>query len=428
MLSIIKINNIPYLYLPALIIYNQLMKLEELRDKLNKKHVKLKVPKIYGESYAVQYARLLKNFTDNIVENFSGLVMAIYEITGRGFNFKAQDVPSLAGAIDGFTPPERRFKIFKDERFLRELSFPDEQEGKRKAALENFNKSVMDSSFDEWDEFFKEHESDIADIERELYGRKKRKSPDESKRAWKELLGIITSEITAKYPKKKKEPADYAGSLSSLFDYYTGRAELLAREWTDKELNNLYRYVYGSYKSSFPNMSVSGEYYEQIMNAVINENLTLIKSIPQEVLKDMQVALSQGIISGNQKELIKNLKRIKGVNKDRAVFIARDQVHKAVESFKQVQNTALGIEYYEWLTADDERVSSGIGGHAQNNHRIFKYGSNEAIISHSAKRGFYYGKPGDRPNCRCIAVGVILDTDERIIRSPDGYGYKIVKK
>lgn len=394
MLSIIKINNIPYLYLPALIIYNQLMKLEELRDKLNKKHVKLKVPKIYGESYAVRYARLLKNFTDNIVENFSSLVMAIYELTEE--NVKKAILDSSA----------------------------------RSAHTQNDKSVVMDEAgdFDFWDNFFKEHESDIADIERQLYGRKKRKSPDESKRAWKELLGIIISEIDAKYPKKKKEPADYTSSLSSLFDYYTGRAELLAREWTDKELNNLYRYVYGSYKSSFPNMSVSGEYYEQIMNAVINENLTLIKSIPQEVLKDMQVALSQGIISGNQKELIKNLKRIKGVSKDRAVFIARDQIHKAVESFKQVQNTALGIEYYEWLTADDERVSSGIGGHAQNNHRIFKYGSNEAIISHSNKRGFYYGKPGDRPNCRCIAVGVILDTNEKIIKSPDGYGYKVVKK
>lgn len=364
-----------YLYLPALIIYNQLMKLEELRDKLNKKHVKLKVPKIYGESYAVQYARLLKNFTDNIVENFSSLVTAIFEL-----------------------------QAVKPEQVM-----------------------VEDGSFDEWDEFFKEHESEIADIERQLYGRKKRKSPDESKRAWKELLGIITSEIAAKYPKKTKEPADYTSSLSSLFDYYTGRAELLAREWTDKELNNLYRYVYGSYKKEFPNLSVSGEYYEQIMNAVINENLTLIKSIPQEVLKEMQVALSGGIISGNQKELIKSLKRIKGVSKDRAVFIARDQIHKAVESFKQVQNTALGIEYYEWLTADDERVSSGLGGHRQNNHRIFKYGSNEAIISHSAKRGFYYGKPGDRPNCRCIAVGVIPDIDEEIVRSPDGYGY-IIKK
>ena len=382
------------------------MELKELQEKLNRKHVKIKMPKIYGESYAVQYARLLKNWTDNIVENFGSLVMAIFELTGRGTPKPSPFPPSPAfmDAVPNLCESSTQHKI-------------------------NHKVITFDEAgdFDFWDEFFKEHESDIADIERQLYGRKKRKSPDESKRAWKELLGIITSEINAKYPKKKKEPADYTSSLSSLFDYYTGRAELLAREWTDKELNNLYRYVYGSYKSSFPNMSVSGEYYEQIMNAVINENLTLIKSIPQEVLKDMQVALSQGIISGNQKELIKNLKRIKGVSKDRAVFIARDQIHKAVESFKQVQNTALGIEYYEWLTADDERVSSGLGGHAQNNHRIFKYGSNEAIISHSAKRGFYYGKPGDRPNCRCIAVGVILDTNEKIIRSPDGYGY-IIKK
>ena len=376
-----------YLYLPALIIYNQLMKLEELRDKLNKKHVKVRVPKIRAEAYAAAYAKMLKDFTDDVVENFSSLVMAIFELTA--------------------------------ERMVLDSSL----------TLRMTRERVMDEgSFDEWDEFFKEHEQDITNIERELYGRKKRKSPDESKRAWKELLGIITSEIAAKYPKKKKEIIDYTSSLSSLFDFYTGRAELLARDWTDKELNNLYRYVYGSYKKEFPNLSVSGEYYEQIMNAVISENLALIKSIPQEVLKDMQVALSQGIISGNQKELIKSLKRIKGVSKDRAVFIARDQIHKAVESFKQVQNTALGIEYYEWLTADDERVSSGIGGHAQNNHRIFKYGSNEAIISHSNKRGYYYGKPGDRPNCRCIAVGVILDTDEKVVKSPDGYGYKIIKK
>ena len=405
------------------------MELKELQEKLNRKHVKVRVPKIYGESYAVQYARLLKNFTDNIVKNFSSLVMAIFELTGRGTPKPDQPTflfpPDLVGKKSSSLENARPFPsspAFMD-------AVPNLCESSTQHKI-NHKVITFDEAgdFDFWDEFFKEHEQDIANIERELYGRKKRKSPDESKKAWKELLGIITLEIAAKYPKKKKEPADYAGSLSSLFDYYTGRAELLAREWTDKELNNLYRYVYGSYKKEFPNLSVSGEYYEQIMNAVINENLTLIKSIPQEVLKEMQVALSQGIISGNQKELIKNLKRIKGVSKDRAVFIARDQIHKAVESFKQVQNTALGIEYYEWLTADDERVSSGPGGHRQNNHRIFKYGSNEAIISHSNKRGFYYGKPGDRPNCRCIAVGVILDTDEKIIKSPDGYGYKVVKK
>ena len=61
--------------------YYQAMELKELQEKLNKKNIKLKVPKIYGESYAVSYAKMLKSFTDNIVENFSGLVMAIFELT-----------------------------------------------------------------------------------------------------------------------------------------------------------------------------------------------------------------------------------------------------------------------------------------------------------------------------------------------------------
>lgn len=352
------------------------MELKELQDKLNRKHVKIKMPKIRAEAYAAAYAKILKDFTDSIVDDFSSLVMAIFEETKI-------DTAALVS--------------------------------------DNEDSIVIDAAgdFEFWDKFLEENKKEI----RKNAGKKGREA-----NPWKEMLKIIGAEIVAKYPRNKKEPVDFTSTLSSLFDYYSAKAELLTKNWSDEELSNLYRYVYGSYKKEFPNLSISGEYYERIMQAVVSENLTLIKSIPQEVLKEMQVALSQGIISGNQKELIKSLKRIKGVSKDRAVFIARDQIHKAVESFKQVQNTALGIEYYEWLTADDERVSSGLGGHRQNNHRIFKYGSNEAIISHSNKRGYYYGKPGDRPNCRCIAVGVIPDIDEEIVRSPDGYGYILVKK
>lgn len=374
------------------------MELKELQDKLNRKHVKIKMPKIRAEAYAAAYAKMLKDFTDSIVDDFSSLVMAIFEEVVRGFPKPAPfpASPAFMDAVPNLCESSTQHKI-------------------------NNKIITFDAAgdFEFWDKFLEENKKEI----RKNSGKKGREA-----NPWKEMLKIIGAEIDAKYPRNKKEPVDFTSTLSSLFDYYSAKAELLTKNWSDEELSNLYRYVYGSYKKEFPNLSISGEYYERIMQAVVSENLALIKSIPEHVLKDMQITLSQGIISGNQKELIKSLKRIKGVSRDRAVFIARDQVHKAAESFKQVQNTALGIEYYEWLTADDERVSDGIGGHKQNNHRIFKYGSNEAIISHSAKRGFYYGKPGDRPNCRCIAVGVIPDTNEEIKKSPDGYGYILVKK
>ena len=374
------------------------MELKELQDKLNRKHVKVKMPKIRAEAYAAAYAKMLKDFTDDVVENFSSLVIAIFEEVVRGLPKPAPfpASPAFMDAVPNLCESSTQHKI-------------------------NNKITTFDAAgdFEFWDKFLEDNKKEI----RKNAGKKGREA-----NPWKEMLKIIGAEITAKHPSNKKEPVDFTSTLSSLFDYYSAKAELLTKNWSNEELSNLYRYVYGSYKKEFPNISISGEYHERIMQAVVSENLALIKSIPEHVLKDMQITLSQGIISGNQKELIKNLKRIKGVSRDRAVFIARDQVHKATESFKQVQNVALGIEYYEWLTADDERVSDGIGGHKQNNHRIFKYGSNEAIISYSSKRGMYYGKPGDRPNCRCIAVGVILDTDEKIVKSPDGYGYKIIKK
>lgn len=411
------------------------MELKELQDKLNRKHVKVKMPKIRAEAYAAAYAKMLKDFTDDVVENFSSLVIAIFEEVVRGLPKPAPvparfSVSSLFGQENLSSLQSPASPAFMDAvpnlcenisgLVIPIVSAPSLLQSSTQHKINN-KITTFDAAgnFEFWDKFLEDNKKEI----RKNAGKKGREA-----NPWKEMLKIIGAEITAKYPSNKKEPVDFTSTLSSLFDYYSAKAELLTKNWSNEELSNLYRYVYGSYKKEFPNLSISGEYYNNIMNAVVSENLALIKSIPEHILKDMQITLSQSIISGNQKELIKSLKRIKGVNKDRAVFIARDQMHKAAESFKQVQNVALGIEYYEWLTADDERVSDGIGGHKQNNHRIFKYGSNEAIISYSSKRGMYYGKPGDRPNCRCIAVGVIPDTNEEIKKSPDGYGYILVKK
>lgn len=118
------------------------MELKELQDKLNRKHVKVKMPKIRAEAYAAAYAKMLKDFTDDVVENFSSLVIAIYELTEEGVK---------KAVLDSSLPALQAFRMTRER--------------------------VMDEgSFDEWDEFFKEHEQDITNIERELYGRKKRKS------------------------------------------------------------------------------------------------------------------------------------------------------------------------------------------------------------------------------------------------------------
>ncbi len=75
--------------------YYQAMEIKELREKLNKKHIKVRVPFIQGEAYAVEYARLLKSFTANMVENFTGLVLAIYELTEENVKKTVLDSSAL---------------------------------------------------------------------------------------------------------------------------------------------------------------------------------------------------------------------------------------------------------------------------------------------------------------------------------------------
>ncbi len=114
---------------------------------------------------------------------------------------------------------------------------------------------------------------------------------------------------TSDKKRKRTTDAEYSSPLNYAFDEYDQKATEFASEFTKEELEHLYRFVSGRYKQAFPNISVSSEYYKNIMGAVSNENLALIRSIPNEILKEFQVVLSQSIVSLNAKELIKNLKR-----------------------------------------------------------------------------------------------------------------------
>lgn len=154
------------------------------------------------------------------------------------------------------------------------------------------------------------------------------------------------------------------------------------------------------------------------------ENYNLIKSIPDDILKSLQSTLTNAVISGDQKAILDKLKTIEGISNRRAKTIARDQTAKMLEGVNMVRQQNLGIEYYRWETSKDERVSTGKGGHKQLQGKIFRYDKPEAIIDSYGNKGHC----GERVNCRCIALGIILDVDEKIVKAPDGYGYKVVKK
>ena len=170
------------------------------------------------------------------------------------------------------------------------------------------------------------------------------------------------------------------------------------------------------------------------IKASINENIALIKSIPREQLLRYESVIYQNIANLDRQNLTQELTKIfkkmevsDKIAKNRVKTIARDQTKKATEALSQARAQANGFEYYIWITANDERVSTGKGGHEYLNNRIYKYGEDTAIIDSYGN----IGTCGERVNCRCTSGAVYLmpnETLEKVSDPTHGDYYIIVEK
>lgn len=142
---------------------------------------------------------------------------------------------------------------------------------------------------------------------------------------------------------------------------------------------------------------------KDVMDATINEQVSLIKSIPQQYLTQVEGMVMRSVQSGRDLgTLAKGLQEQFGVTKRRAAFIARDQNNKATASMTRVRQVALGITEAIWM-------HSGGGKHPRPTH--LKAGRDG--VKYDVTKGWLdpaIGKhifPGELPNCRCVSRAVI---------------------
>ena len=181
------------------------------------------------------------------------------------------------------------------------------------------------------------------------------------------------------------------------------------------------RKLYGdNFKVSF-----NSEDLEQITRLIVKENAGLIQNTTSQTLNNVESIVYDGVTTGqNWREIAKDLSNQTNIAKNRIKRIARDQTAKTDEALNELSQRSAGIQFFEWRTAQDERVSEGYGGHKQLNGKIYKWGDVEhyPIIDSYGHRGL----PAQRVNCRCTALAVILRRDYEAKQLPDG-SYKIVK-
>ena len=162
-----------------------------------------------------------------------------------------------------------------------------------------------------------------------------------------------------------------------------------------------------------------GDFYAEGMERWVEYNVDLIKTIPQEYFEQIREVIDTGYMEGKTTTSIsKEIRRIYGVSKRRADFIARDQCSKLNGQITKAQQIDAGLEEYVWRTTGDERVRNS---HRALNGRKFRW---DEPPENTDGRTCH---PGEDYGCRCVALPVFdydyinlpIDTSEE--GEADGY-------
>lgn len=135
--------------------------------------------------------------------------------------------------------------------------------------------------------------------------------------------------------------------------------------------------------------------------AIVAENVSLIRNVPQQFVTQVQSVVYDNVMKGSDLHaLSKSLREQLGISSRRASFIATDQNAKARAIFEEARRSELGIEEAEWR-------HSGAGKHPRPTHVAMdrkRYKIKQGMWDPAIKKFIW---PGTEPRCRCISRSVI---------------------
>lgn len=136
-------------------------------------------------------------------------------------------------------------------------------------------------------------------------------------------------------------------------------------------------------------------------DAVIAENVGLIRSIPQKFLTDVQTTVWQGVMGGsNMQHISEGIQQKYGIAHRRAALIASDQNAKAKAAMERARRTEAGITTAIWQHShagvDPRPTHVEMSGN--------EYPVEEGMWDAAVKK---YVWPGTEINCRCTDRPVI---------------------
>lgn len=158
-----------------------------------------------------------------------------------------------------------------------------------------------------------------------------------------------------------------------------------------------------SLKTSFIDKPLKAVY-----NASVSANVSLIKTIASDYLKNVEGSVMRSITTGNGlQDLVPALEKFEGYTHRKARNVALDQTRKAYNSINKGRMQGIGVKRFEW-------IHSGGGAEPRPLHEamdgeIYSFDNLPVIDERTGERGI----PGQAPNCRCTMRPVFdfSDTD-----------------
>lgn len=143
---------------------------------------------------------------------------------------------------------------------------------------------------------------------------------------------------------------------------------------------------------------------KESFQAVIQENISLIKSIPEQYLSKVEGDVWRAVAGGYDLEKLTNdLQKNYGVTQRRAAFIAKDQASKAKATIEQARRAELGITEAIWQ-------HSRAGQEPRQSH-VAADGKRFDVLKGMQIDGEYI-LPGQLPRCRCASKSIIPGLDD----------------
>lgn len=226
-----------------------------------------------------------------------------------------------------------------------------------------------------------------------------------------ELVEQAQDAQPGEYSKKQQEFRSVRGPVAKVrrvlkdlnvrwIDKFNEMADRIAERW----IKSMYTASQASLVASLKEAGMAVEFkmtpaMRDALNASITENINLIKSIPEQYLKNVEGAVMRSYSVGRDLEtMVKDIRDIHPVTKRRAELIARDQSNKANAVIQRTRQLELGVTEAIWMHS-----------HAGKNPRPDHVAANgkRYKIAEGCKIGGEYIYPGEEINCRCTSRPIL---------------------